>query len=147
MVADLCVAARPVRRRRPPLRRRPARRGRRAAAAELLVAADERGRIHGTVTFVPDGGPLGEIADPARRSSACSRSTPRRAAARLGTALLAHVLDASRARGRNGIVCSSLPTMRAAHRIYERLGFTREPGARLVARARRSTCCFAIALD
>ena len=40
---------------------------------------------------------------------------------------LRRVLDESRARGKRGIVCSSLATMRAAHRIYERLGFERAP--------------------
>ena len=43
----------------------------------------------------------------------------------VGTALMRHVVDASR--GREGIVCSSLAEMTAAHRIYERLGFTRAP--------------------
>jgi ribosomal protein S18 acetylase RimI-like enzyme len=45
----------------------------------------------------------------------------------VGTALLQRVLDDSRARGKTGVVCSSQPEMRAAHRIYERLGFTRAP--------------------
>ncbi len=100
----------------------------RAAAAELLVAADARGRIHGTVTFVPDGGPLGEIATPGEAEFRMLAVDPAARGGGLGTVLLEHVLDASRARGRAGIVCSSLPTMRAAHRVYERLGFTRDPG-------------------
>ena len=37
------------------------------------------------------------------------------------------VLDDSRRRGKDGVVCSSQPEMRAAHRIYERLGFRRVP--------------------
>jgi len=45
----------------------------------------------------------------------------------VGTALLRRILDESRRRGRTGVVCSSLPEMRAAHRIYARLGFTRAP--------------------
>jgi ribosomal protein S18 acetylase RimI-like enzyme len=35
-----------------------------------------------------------------------------------------HVLEVS---GQRAVVCSSLPAMRAAHRIYERLGFRRVP--------------------
>jgi ribosomal protein S18 acetylase RimI-like enzyme len=45
----------------------------------------------------------------------------------VGTALLGRVLDASRRRGSADVVCSSLPEMRAAHRIYRRLGFRRAP--------------------
>ena len=45
----------------------------------------------------------------------------------VGTALMRWVVDASTARGLAGIVCSSLPEMTSAHRIYERLGFRRAP--------------------
>jgi ribosomal protein S18 acetylase RimI-like enzyme len=100
----------------------------RAAAAELLVAVDADGRIGGTVTFVPDGGPLGEIAAPGEAEFRMLAVDPAARGGGIGTALLAHVLDASRAQGRGGVVCSSRPDMHAAHRIYERLGFTRAPG-------------------
>ena len=45
----------------------------------------------------------------------------------IGTALLQRVLDDSRAAGRTAVVCSSQPSMRAAHTIYTRLGFERLP--------------------
>ena len=45
----------------------------------------------------------------------------------IGTALLRHVLDDSRAAGRTAVVCSSHPAMRAAHTVYVRLGFERLP--------------------
>ena len=45
----------------------------------------------------------------------------------VGTALLRRVLDDSRRGGKEGVVCSSLPVMRAAHRIYENVGFERVP--------------------
>ena len=77
--------------------------GRRAAAAEVLVAADGDALL-GTVTFVPAGGPLGEIARPgetefrmlavdprravasARRSSAMSSARPGGSASRASSA-------------------------------------------------------------
>ena len=98
----------------------------RAEHAELLVAADN-GTLLGTVTFVPDGGPLGEICHARRRpSSACWPSIrPPRAAASAPRSSR-RVIDRSGA-ARRGIVCSSLPEMRAAHRIYERAGFPRAP--------------------
>jgi ribosomal protein S18 acetylase RimI-like enzyme len=98
----------------------------RASDAELLVAAEpgENG-VLGTVTFVPDGGPLGEIAGPDETEFRMLAVDPGAQGRGVGTALLQRVLDGSR--GRAGVVCSSLPEMRAAHRIYERLGFSRAP--------------------
>jgi ribosomal protein S18 acetylase RimI-like enzyme len=99
---------------------------RRAADAELLVAADD-GRPLGTVTFVPDGGPLGEIATPDEAEFRMLAVDPATRGRGIGTELLRRVLEESRSRGRAGVVCSSLPEMRAAHRVYERLGFRRAP--------------------
>ena len=100
---------------------------RRAADAELLVAAGAEGRVLGTVTFVPDGGPLGEIAGPQESEFRMLAVDPAGQARGVGTALTRHVLDESRGRGKRGVVCSSLPEMRAAHRVYQRLGFRRVP--------------------
>ena len=97
----------------------------RAAAAELLVAVDEQ--LLGTITFVPEGGPLGEIAAPDETEFRMLAVSPAAQGRGVGTALLQHIVDETAARGRTGIVCSSQPAMRAAHRIYERLGFTRDP--------------------
>jgi ribosomal protein S18 acetylase RimI-like enzyme len=99
---------------------------RRAADAELLVAADD-GHVLGTVTFVPDGGPLGEIAGPDEAEFRMLAVDPAAQGRGVGTALLQRVLADSRRRGRTGVVCSSLPEMRAAHRIYRRLGLERSP--------------------
>ena len=99
---------------------------RRAADAELLVAADGE-QLLGTVTFVPDGGPLGEIAGPNETEFRMLAVDPAAQGRGVGTALLQRVVDASADRGRDGIVCSSQPAMRAAHTVYERLGFQREP--------------------
>jgi ribosomal protein S18 acetylase RimI-like enzyme len=100
----------------------------RAAEAQLLVAAEPGdGQLLGTVTFVPDGGPLGEIAGPHEAEFRMLAVDPAAQGRGVGTALLRRVLDDSRERGKDGIVCSSLPEMRAAHRIYERLGFERAP--------------------
>jgi ribosomal protein S18 acetylase RimI-like enzyme len=97
--------------------------GRRAADAELLVATGPE--VLGTVTFVPDGGPFGEIAGPGETEFRILAVSPNAQGAGVGTALLQRVIDDSA--GRDRIVCSSLPEMRAAHRIYERFGFTRAP--------------------
>jgi GNAT superfamily N-acetyltransferase len=98
---------------------------RRAAAAEVLVAADPGGPILGTVTFVPDGGPLGEIAAPNETEFRMLAVDPAAQGRGVGAALLQRILDASRRPGKDAIVCSSLASMRAAHRLYARAGFTR----------------------
>ena len=101
---------------------------RRAAEAELLVAAEpDGGRVLGTVTFVPDGGPLGEIAERGEAEFRMLAVDPAAQGRGVGTTLLRRVLDDSRRRGKQGVVCSSQPEMRAAHRIYQRLGFLRVP--------------------
>ncbi len=101
---------------------------RRAAEAELLVAAEpDGGRVLGTVTYVPDGGPLGEIAGPRESEFRMLAVDPEARGRGVGTALLRRVLEDSLHRRRESVVCSSLPEMRAAHRIYEHLGFRRLP--------------------
>jgi len=99
---------------------------RRAEHAELLVAADD-GRVLGTVTFVSDGGPLGEIAAPDEAEFRMLAVDPAAQGRGVGAALLARVIDDSRARGKAAVVCSSQRGMRAAHRVYERAGFRRAP--------------------
>jgi ribosomal protein S18 acetylase RimI-like enzyme len=98
----------------------------RAADAVLLVAADGD-ELLGTVTFVPDGGPLQEISAPDESEFRMLAVSPAAQGRGIGTALLQRVLDDSRAAGRRAVVCSSQPTMRAAHTIYQRLGFRRLP--------------------
>jgi ribosomal protein S18 acetylase RimI-like enzyme len=99
----------------------------RAADAELLVAVAPDGRLTGTVTFVPDGGPLGEIARPDETEFRMLAVDPAAQGSGVGTALVRRVLDDTRAQGKAAVVCSSLPSMQAAHRVYERLGFRRTP--------------------
>jgi ribosomal protein S18 acetylase RimI-like enzyme len=95
----------------------------RADAAEVLVAVDGD-RLLGTVTFVPDGGPLGEIGGPDETEFRMLAVASEARGRGIGTALMRYVMAASDGRG---VVCSSLPDMREAHRIYARLGFERVP--------------------
>ena len=97
----------------------------RAAAAELLVAVDEQ--LLGTITFVPEGGPLGEIAAGDETEFRMLAVSPAAQGRGVGTALMRRVVDETARRGLAGVVCSSQPSMRAAHTVYERLGFKRAP--------------------
>ncbi|MEU9172382.1 GNAT family N-acetyltransferase [Streptomyces sp. NPDC048420] len=97
----------------------------RAKTAEVLVAtADDN--ILGGVTYVPDGGPMSEIARPGEaeiRMLAVSHAARGRG---VGQALVQACVDRAAAAGTDLVLCTQ-PTMHTAHRIYERLGFTRAP--------------------
>jgi ribosomal protein S18 acetylase RimI-like enzyme len=100
---------------------------RRVAAAEVLVAVRD-GTLLGGVTFVPSPGPMADIARPAEAEI---RMLAVAAAARgqgAGEALVRACVDRARAiEGCRAVVLSTQRSMRAAHRIYERLGFIRTP--------------------
>ena len=98
----------------------------RAADADLLVAVDGD-QLLGTVTFVPEGGPLSEIATPEEAEFRMLAVSPAAQGRGIGTALLQRVLDDSRAAGRPRSCAPASPSMRAAHTIYTRLGFERLP--------------------
>jgi ribosomal protein S18 acetylase RimI-like enzyme len=97
----------------------------RAAAADVLTAvADDT--VLGTVTFVPSGGPLADLARPGEaeiRMLAVAHTARGRG---VGQALVQACVDRASATA-TGIVLCTQPTMHTAHRIYERLGFTRAP--------------------
>jgi GNAT superfamily N-acetyltransferase len=97
---------------------------RRAELAQVLVAV-VGAQLLGTVTFVPDGGPLGEIARADETEFRMLAVDPAAQGRGVGLALMQRIIDESR--GRSGIVCSTQPVMRSAHRVYERLGFRRDP--------------------
>ncbi|WP_328494053.1 GNAT family N-acetyltransferase [Streptomyces sp. NBC_00414] len=109
----------------------------RAAAADVLVAVEDveggggagvRGRLLGGVTFVPAGGPMAEVSRDGEaeiRMLAVSKDARGRG---VGTALVRACVDRARATdGCGAVVLSTQRTMHSAHRIYERLGFTRDP--------------------
>jgi ribosomal protein S18 acetylase RimI-like enzyme len=99
----------------------------RASAAEVLVAV-EGDNLLGGVTFVPGPGPVADIARPGEteiRALAIARAARGRGA---GEALVRACVERARAtEGCTAVVLSTQSSMHAAHRIYERLGFTRTP--------------------
>jgi GNAT superfamily N-acetyltransferase len=99
----------------------------RVATAEVLVAVDDDGTILGTVTNVPDGGPYGEIARAGEAEFRMLAVDPEAQGRGVGTALVEACVADARRRGRSRVVLSSGTWMTTAHRIYERLGFRRDP--------------------
>ena len=98
----------------------------RAADAEVWVAAED-GEVLGTVTFCRHGTPFAELARPNEgefRMLAVAQEARRRGVAE---ALVAKCIERSRDLGYEAIVLCSMREMTTAHRLYERLGFTRLP--------------------
>jgi ribosomal protein S18 acetylase RimI-like enzyme len=99
----------------------------RAQFAEILVAREPDGRIVGAVAFVLSG-EFGEVLE--SDDEAAFRMLVVDPAARgrgIGELLVLGCLDRARAAGKRRMVLSTDVRMAAAHRLYERLGFTRLP--------------------
>jgi ribosomal protein S18 acetylase RimI-like enzyme len=99
----------------------------RAAAAEVLVAVAD-GRVLGGVTFVPAGGLMADIARAGEAEIRMLAVAPEARGRGVGEALVRACLEQARAvEGCVRLVLSTQRAMHTAHRIYERLGFTRTP--------------------
>jgi ribosomal protein S18 acetylase RimI-like enzyme len=99
----------------------------RADRAELLVARDGSGTVVGSVALVL-AGDFGEVTESEDEAAFRMLVVDRTARGRgIGEALVRGCLDRARAAGKRRMVLSTDPRMTAAHRLYERLGFTRLP--------------------
>ncbi|GAB2819852.1 GNAT family N-acetyltransferase [Lentzea nigeriaca] len=96
--------------------------------AEVIVAADSgSGEVLGSVTVVRPGTPFAEISQQGELEFRMLSVTSRARGRGVGEALVRAVFDRARAAGVGRVVLSSSEKMLAAHRLYERLGFTRLP--------------------
>ena len=98
----------------------------RDSEADLWVAVDHRGVV-GTVTFVEPGSALSEVSREGEAEIRSLAVDPAAAGEGIGEALTRHTVALARERGYAALVLSSSTTMHAAHRLYERRGFTRLP--------------------
>jgi GNAT superfamily N-acetyltransferase len=101
----------------------------RARLVEVLVAADPDGTLLGTVTYVPGPGPYAESEASDESGFRMLAVAPWAQGRGIGRALVEHVVDRARRDGRGGIAILTRPTMRAAHHLYESLGFARDEAA------------------
>jgi ribosomal protein S18 acetylase RimI-like enzyme len=100
---------------------------RRAAEAVLLVAADERDELLGTVTYCVPGSPWAEVAREGEaefRMLAVTAAARRRGVAR---ALVQACTDRAAAQARHTLALSVIRSNTAAASLYEQLGFSRAP--------------------
>jgi ribosomal protein S18 acetylase RimI-like enzyme len=99
----------------------------RADRAELLIVRDEAGRLVGSVALVLDGD-FGEVTESDDEAAFRMLVVDPVAQGRgIGALLVGECLERARAAGKRRMVLSTDPLMTAAHRLYERLGFTRLP--------------------
>ena len=113
---------------------------RRAREAEIWVALDGE-ELLGSVTFCPVGSAYREIGRDDEGEFRMLAVSPAARGRGVGRALVELCLRRSRELGYAGIRMSTMDLMTSAHRVYERLGFTRvpeddwapEPGVNLLA--------------
>ncbi|HYM84721.1 MAG TPA: GNAT family N-acetyltransferase [Candidatus Dormibacteraeota bacterium] len=99
----------------------------RAADTEVLVAVDEAGTILGAVTYVGGPGPWFEDAADDEAVFRALAVAPEAQGLGVGTALVEACIERARRDGRAALALNTRPSMVAAQRIYERLGFVRTP--------------------
>jgi ribosomal protein S18 acetylase RimI-like enzyme len=99
----------------------------RAETCLVLVAVDTAARIVGAVTYVP--GPGTPWSESEREGEAGFRALavdPEARGRGVGRALVEACIRQARGSGRRGVSILTRPSMTAAHRLYETLGFARE---------------------
>lgn len=113
----------------------------RAHDNEVLVAVDDADRVLGAVTILAPGSELVELSRPGEAEFRMLAVDPAAQGQGVGAALVTACVDRARERRATALVISSRDFAKAAHRLYQRMGFVRvpeldwspEPGVRLVA--------------
>jgi predicted N-acetyltransferase YhbS len=99
----------------------------RAEHAELVAAVDADGTVLGTVTVVHPGTRYSEVSREGELEFRMIAVRPSATGRGVGAALTGAVLDRARELNAQRVVLCSLDIMTTAHRMYERVGFTRLP--------------------
>ncbi len=99
----------------------------RAAHGALLVAVSAQGRLLGTVTLARHGSELAKLAGPGEVELRMLGTDPATRGRGVGRALVEAAIERARQAGASGVVLCTMPSMLAARRLYERLGFHRDP--------------------
>ncbi|WP_396453745.1 GNAT family N-acetyltransferase [Actinomadura sp.] len=100
--------------------------GDRAEKAELLVA-EVGGEVAGAVAYCPPESPYAELAGPGEAELRMLAVLEKARGKGAGRAMVTACVERARAAGLRGLRLSTQRNMRAAQRMYERLGFVRTP--------------------
>jgi ribosomal protein S18 acetylase RimI-like enzyme len=98
----------------------------RAQGNEVLVAT-VAGRLVGCVTFVEGDEPLSQTDDPDAATIRMLGVDTEARGRGVGEALVRACIDRARAAGRRRVRLDTRTSMKSAQRLYERLGFRRDP--------------------
>ncbi|MDE0572667.1 GNAT family N-acetyltransferase [Demequina sp. B12] len=100
----------------------------RAHDADLLIMADGvdgQGSVIGTITVVPPGSSLAELAGPDEYELRMLAVSPLERGRGIGANLTRAAMERAVNNGAHRIVLSTMESMHVAHRLYEKLGFER----------------------
>ncbi|MEO8591481.1 MAG: GNAT family N-acetyltransferase [Flavobacteriales bacterium] len=96
-------------------------------AGVFLLAVDDAGDVKGAVLFLHEGSGLQQIAIAGEREFRMLAVDPEARGAGVGEMLVQACIALARADDALGLVLWTQPTMPTAQRLYERLGFVRDP--------------------
>lgn len=99
----------------------------RAAHSEILVATLGEGPVVGAVALAYWPSPVAEVGREGEAVFRMLAVLPQARRRGIGEALVRECLQRAQHRGCHAVALSTMPTMHAAHRLYERLGFHRMP--------------------
>lgn len=96
-------------------------------AGDMLLVRGTSGEVVGAVLFLHPDGPLAQVAQNGEAEFRVLAVAPEARDQGIGEALVDACVQRARRDGAPAVVLWSQPTMPAAHRLYERLGFVRVP--------------------
>jgi ribosomal protein S18 acetylase RimI-like enzyme len=99
---------------------------RRAAGATVLVAVDGD-EVLGTISLAPAGTEYAEIAEPGEIELRMLAVRPDVRGRRIGQLLMRAAIERGLGWGAHAVVLSTMPEMRSAQRVYDRMGLRRTP--------------------
>jgi GNAT superfamily N-acetyltransferase len=99
----------------------------RAAVADVLVAVDGEGVVVGGIAYIAGPSPLAWFEGPDEVGLRMLAVAPEAQGRGVGTALITACVARARAAGRRTILLHTTAPMTAAHRLYGRTGFRRDP--------------------
>ena len=99
----------------------------RAAVVDIMVAVDDEGRLEGGIAYIPGPGPLAWFDAPEEAGMRMLAVAPAAQGRGVGTRLIAACVDRAAAAGKARLLLHTTAPMVAAHRLYERAGFRRDP--------------------
>lgn len=98
----------------------------RAAGATMLVAVDGD-EVLGTISLAPAGTEYAEIAEPGEIELRMLAVRPDVRGRRIGQLLMRAAIERGLGWGAHAVVLSTMPEMRSAQRVYDRMGLRRTP--------------------